>query len=88
MLTTVGGIDSWLLELAPVLVLLLPLLAGRYLGEKRLAAVVAAFAPARRRAALRLTARLPRAPRAFARRGRLVASALAERGPPALAPAR
>jgi hypothetical protein len=85
LLGTVGGVDSVLLELAPVLVVFLPLLAGRYLGEERLAAVVAAFAPRRARAAVRLTPRTPRAPRAFVRGGRLVASALAERGPPARA---
>lgn len=85
LLGTVGGVDSVLLELAPVLVLVLPLLAGRYLGEERLAAIVSRFAPRRVRAAARLTPRTPRAPRAFARGGRLVASAFAERGPPARA---
>ncbi|HEY6759704.1 MAG TPA: hypothetical protein VI318_09445 [Baekduia sp.] len=72
-----------LLLLSPALVIALPLLAGRYVGAatlERLAARRAmphrrvravAFAPPRRR---------PRASRA--RGGRLIAAALAERGPP------
>lgn len=88
LLVTVGGVDSALLQFAPALVLALPLLAGRYLGEERLAAVVAAFVPRRRRAASRLDARVSRAPRAIARGGRLVAAALAQRGPPAAVHAR
>jgi hypothetical protein len=80
---TVTGLDTGLLLLSPALVLLLPLLAGRYLGEETLERLVA-----RRSAAVRRTravsAPLPRRrPRATSvRGGRLLASALAERGPP------
>jgi hypothetical protein len=81
---SVTGLDTGLLLLSPALVLLLPLLAGRYLGEEtleRLAARVAA--PRRRRTptAARLPRRRLRA--TLVRGGRLLASALAERGPPA-----
>src|SRR4051812_9328275 len=37
----VGGLDTGLLFLAPAFVLLLPLLAGRYVGERRLAPLLA-----------------------------------------------
>jgi hypothetical protein len=80
---TVTGLDTGLLLLSPALVLLLPLLAGRYLGEEtleRLAARVAAPRRRRRAAAAPLPRRRPRA--TGARGGRLLASALAERGPP------
>jgi hypothetical protein len=84
--STVAGMDTGLLHLAPALVLLLPLLTGRYVGEDRLAALVetahAARAP---RAAPRLAPCLPRAPRVVAARGgRLLAAALAGRAPPVL----
>jgi hypothetical protein len=68
---------------SPALALALPLFAGRYVGERRLAALAARFAAPVRRAARALSARLPRAPRAvLARGGRLIAVSLAERGPP------
>jgi hypothetical protein len=74
---------------APALVLALPLLAGRYVGEERIARLVARLCRAAPRAARRLAARLPRAPRALLPRGgRLLAFALAERGPPAVLAAR
>ncbi|WP_372789769.1 hypothetical protein [Paraconexibacter sp.] len=82
-LCTVFGVDSAALHFTPALVVLLPLLAGRYLGEERLAAVVAAFAPGRRRAVARISPRTGRAPRRVALvGGRLLAAAHAERGPP------
>ena len=69
---------------SPALVLLLPLMAGRYVGEERLARLAARFVERVRRAVPRLIARLPRAPRALVPRGgRLLACSLAERGPPA-----
>jgi hypothetical protein len=80
---TVAGLDTGLLLLSPALVLLLPLLAGRYLGEETLERLVAARAPSGRR--VRPVAPLPprRRPRAAGRRGgRLIACSLAERGPP------
>lgn len=68
---------------SPALVLALPLLAGRYVGEDALVRL-AARGVARSRPARRLSARLDRAPRALAPRGaRLLAFSLAERGPPA-----
>jgi hypothetical protein len=77
------GISGDVLLAAPALVLLLPLLAGRYVGEDgiaRLGAIVAL--PRRRPVAVR--AEPPRrAPRMLARGGRLIAVALAQRGPPA-----
>jgi hypothetical protein len=79
---SVAGLHSGLLLLSPALVLLLPLLAGRYLGEERLERLVARRAAPRRRRPV--SAAPPRRrPRAVvARGGRLLASALAERGPP------
>lgn len=89
LLATVGGVDTALLQIAPALVLFVPLLAGRYVGEDRLVAAIAAFVPRRARAAARLVPRLPRAPRhAAPRGGRLLAAALAHRGPPGAALAR
>jgi hypothetical protein len=74
---------------SPALVLALPLLAGRYVGEERIARLAARFVEPARRAASRLIARLPRAPRAIVPRGgRLLACSLAERGPPAALAAR
>jgi hypothetical protein len=74
---------------SPALVLALPLLAGRYVGEERIARLAERFVVRVRRAAPRLTARLPRAPRALVPRGgRLLACSMAERGPPAVLAAR
>ena len=79
-----AGVHSDVLLAAPVLVLVLPLLAGRYVGEERLARLAAAFAPARRRPAAALRPAVARAPRVLPRGGRLIATALAVRPPPAL----
>jgi hypothetical protein len=74
---------------SPALVLALPLLAGRYVGERRIARLAARLVAPARRAVRALSARLPRAPRALLPRGgRLLAASLAERGPPAPAAAR
>jgi hypothetical protein len=79
---TVTGLDSGLLLLSPALVLLLPLLLGRYVGEKRLERLVARARPVPRVRAVSL-APPRRRPRAVAAHGgRLLAFALAERGPP------
>lgn len=83
---TVAGLDTGMLLLMPALVLALPLLTGRYLGEDTLAGWKAAFVPRRRRAAVVLAARLPhgttvRAPHG----GALLAAGLARRGPPRVA---
>jgi hypothetical protein len=74
---------------SPALVLALPLLAGRYVGEERIARLAARLHAGVPRAARRLAACLPRAPRALPPRGaRLLGFALAERGPPAVLAAR
>jgi hypothetical protein len=74
---------------SPALVLALPLLAGRYVGENRIARLAARLVAPVRRALRRLTARVPRAPRALLPRGgRLLACSLAERGPPVALAAR
>ena len=80
----VAGLAQGVLFLGPALLLVLPLLAGRYVGEDVVVAL-ATLRVAARRPAPRLSARLPRAPRAVRPRGgRLLAASLAERGPPAL----
>ena len=82
------GISSDVLLAAPAVLLLLPLLAGRYVGEDgiaRLSALVAT--PRRRPVAQRATPPL-RAPLVLARGGRLIGEALARRGPPSLSLAR
>jgi hypothetical protein len=76
------GISGDVLLAAPVLVLLLPLLAGRYLGEDGIARLCASVAPLRRRRVVACAAQPRRAPRVLARGGRLIAVALAQRGPP------
>jgi hypothetical protein len=80
---TATGISADVLLAAPVLLILLPLLAGRYVGEDGLARLTAALAPLRRRPAVARIAPAWRAPRLLARGGRLIAVALAHRGPPA-----
>ncbi len=74
----IGGLGTGLLFLAPAFVLLVPLLAGRYPGERRLLPV----RPRVRRAALALLA--PARPRAVLapRGGLLVGCSLAGRAPP------
>jgi hypothetical protein len=78
-----GG-QAGLLYLSPALVLALPLLLGRYVGERQLVEL-AGCAPARpRRRVLRVAS-----PRSYARvmqrGGRLVASGMAKRPPPLVA---
>jgi hypothetical protein len=74
---------------SPALVLALPLLAGRYVGEERIARLARRFVAPVRRAARALWATLPRAPRVvLPRGGLLLAASLAERGPPGLLAAR
>ncbi|MCW3020787.1 MAG: hypothetical protein JWR30_109 [Conexibacter sp.] len=79
---SVAGLSTGLLLLSPALVLLLPLLAGRYLGEQQLERLVARRATPRRPRPVSASPprRRPRA--VVVRGGRLLASALAERGPP------
>jgi hypothetical protein len=78
------GISADVLLAAPAFILLLPLLAGRYVGEDGIARLCAVMAPLRRRRPVTAgLARARRAPRVLARGGRLIAVALARRGPPA-----
>ncbi len=85
---TVAGLDTGLVLLSPALVLMLPLLMGRYLGEERLERLVVRVRPRRRRAGSTSLAGSARRPgHAARRRGRLLAHALAERGPPSATPA-
>jgi hypothetical protein len=74
----VGGLDTGLLFLTPAFVLLLPLLAGRYLGADRL---TAHRAPVRRAVAAAI--HLPRPlVRLVPRGGLLLGCSLAGRAPP------
>jgi hypothetical protein len=73
-----GGLDTGLLFLAPAFLLLLPLLAGRYLGADRLAS---RGAPVRRAVAGALHLPRPRM-RLVPRGGLLVGCSLAGRAPP------
>ena len=82
-LVSVAGIHADVLLATPALVLLLPLLAGRYVGEEGIARLGARrTAPPRRTAVARAIVPL-RAPRMLPRGGRLIAAAMARRGPPA-----
>jgi hypothetical protein len=85
-LATLAGHADLLPYAAPLFLVAVPLLAGRYVGEERLE---------RMRSGLRRERLLPprsvaapaarRAVAAFPRGGRLIAQSLAERPPPALA---
>ena len=80
---TIAGVGTGLLLLSPALVLLLPLLLGRYLGEETLERLAARRTITRRRVRPASSPLPRRRPRAVASRGgRLIAAALAERGPP------
>jgi hypothetical protein len=81
-LQSVTGLSPDVLLAVPAALLLLPLLAGRYVGEDGLARLARSrTAAAPRRSPQRIGARR-RAPRVLPRGGRLIAAALAERGPP------
>ncbi len=78
----VGGV--WLLHVAPLVLLAIPLVAGRYLGETRIERLARAFRPRKPRAARVSTAAIPFAtPRLLPRGGGLIASSLSVRPPPA-----
>jgi hypothetical protein len=77
---------SGLLFLAPALLLLVALFAGRFPGERRLAALVARARPRTRRRARVRPASASRAPWVpLARGGALLAHSLAKRPPPLIA---
>jgi hypothetical protein len=74
-----------LLALAPLLLFLATLVAGRYVGEERIAHLAARWRhPAARRRRVTLLGRRPTAPVVLPRGGRLIAASLAHRGPPAV----
>jgi hypothetical protein len=79
-----GLLAPALLYAAPLLIVALPLVSGRYLGEERIARLARAV-QRRRRPVARLStpARARRALRVVPRGGRLIASSLAVRPPPA-----
>ncbi len=80
-----GGADTGLLYLAPALVLCVPLILGRYVGEEQLAELANRSPRCTVRRASRLV--IPRSHvRLMQRGGRLVASSLAKRPPPLAAP--
>jgi hypothetical protein len=81
------GVNPDVLLAVPVLLLALPLAAGRYVGEDGLVRLATRRQAPRPRVASSVRPAL-RAPRVMARGGRLIAVALAERGPPAPLPAR
>jgi hypothetical protein len=80
----VTGAETGLLYLAPALVLALPLVLGRYLGEEQLAELAGASRARRARVRSRISTPLGHV-RVMHRGGRLVASAMAKRPPPARA---
>jgi hypothetical protein len=77
---SVHCIETGWMMLAPALVLVLPLLSGRFVGEQRLLRWAAARRPVRRRSAP--VAHLPRPARRIAVRGTLLAARAAGRAPP------
>lgn len=80
---TLVGVHSDILIAAPVLVFALPLFAGRYVGEERLARLAGVFVAGSRRPATALEPSTRRAPRSLPRGGLLIAVSLAVRPPPA-----
>ncbi|MDX6658216.1 MAG: hypothetical protein QOH62_3009 [Solirubrobacteraceae bacterium] len=85
LLQALTGTETGLLYLAPALVLALPLLGGHYVGEEHLANLVqASRAPAVR--AVKILVATHAFVRTMQRGGRLVASSMAKRPPPAPAP--
>ena len=80
---TLVGVSTDILLALPALLFALPLLAGRYVGEDRLARLAAAFVATRRRPTASVPTTARRAPLAVPRGGRLIAASLAVRPPPA-----
>ncbi len=77
------GVHADVLLALPALLVALPLLAGRYVGEERLAQLTAAYVVRRRRAAASPRTTAPRSLRWLPRGGHLIAASLAVRPPPA-----
>ena len=82
---TLTGMQTDLLYLSPALALALPLALGRYVGEEQLAGL-AARVPSRPRRRAAPVAGPRSCARVMQRGGRLVASGMAKRPPPAAAP--
>lgn len=81
-----GALSPDILYFAPLLLLGLPLLGGRYVGEAAITRMAATRRPVRRRASTRVAEPAARRfVRLLPRGGRLVASSLAVRPPPLLA---
>jgi hypothetical protein len=80
-LAALAGHAELIAYAAPLLVVALPLVAGRYVGEKRLRQLSSLAKPRQRRAPVARPA-LRRPAELVPRGGRLIAHALAERGPP------
>jgi hypothetical protein len=79
------GMETGVLFLSPAIVLLASLLTGRYVGEDRLARLAAARRPSRPRRPRAARLVLPRRREGLMPRGgRLVATSLAVRPPPAV----
>jgi hypothetical protein len=78
------GVEAALAYLAPALLILLPLLSGRYPGDEALVRVAGRRTRPARRAPAALPPRRRRAGALLPRGGRLVAFALAGRAPPRL----
>jgi hypothetical protein len=76
------GVNPDVLLALPPLLMLVPLAVGRYVGERTIARLRRPV-PDRQRPARLLIVRVPRADRVLPRGGRLVAAAMARRGPPA-----
>jgi hypothetical protein len=82
LLAAVAGHPELLAYAAPLFVLAVPLIAGRYVGEDRLERLRCASLPRPSRVPARVAAGGRRTMVSVARGGRLIADALAERGPP------
>jgi hypothetical protein len=83
LLAALAGHAELVAYAAPLCVVALPLLAGRYVGEETLERLRERVEPARRQGAAPALPGARRSMAAFPRGGRLMAQALAERGPPA-----
>jgi hypothetical protein len=82
LLAALAGHVELVAYVAPLLALGIPLVAGRYLGEETLERLRTRGEPAGRIRATALLGGARRAAASFPRGGRLIARALAERGPP------
>lgn len=82
LLAALAGHPELVAYAAPVFLLAVPLISGRYVGEERLERMRAGYAVRRSPKPGVIAAGGRRFPVLVARGGRLIADALAERGPP------